>query len=451
MQQNIRTKLTKFAAIGLSSAMLLVSTPLTFADAAETQNPVVVNKQEAANQALQAYLADSNGFYIQTATAEQMTLPFAPELYYGRSLLSEEGQKTWDFVVKELLAFNPSKGFSDGISYEVVSNGHGKLTFDLEALNIKAPIDDIKKFNRYLNASDARMFHVRNWGQEYKTDENGFAKTVSFYIPGVYAHDTDYQDTLQGLEAFTSEVLSVLHPRMTDAQKVKALMDKYRSGMSYAWGGGKEIGNAVGALTNRIAICGGYSFGFQYILQRAGIEAIYMTGDTKAGYHAWNYAKIDDEWYFFDSTWGFPHMFKGESSVESHNPRKTQHFDQLPKLAEKDYDQNLAKFDYAQGNIESIVQVVEDTLKGVKLGNIRAIVAGNPVNEEYSGTTAEVAVKNKLEAAFANIEGTFEIVIHNSTDSKTVDEMIERDLTITYKLDNVKETYTYKKGKITKQ
>ena len=45
MQQNIRRKLTKFAAIGLSSAMLLVSTPLTFADAAETQNPIVANTQ----------------------------------------------------------------------------------------------------------------------------------------------------------------------------------------------------------------------------------------------------------------------------------------------------------------------------------------------------------------------------------------------------------------------
>lgn len=452
MQRNFKSKFKRLTTIGLASAMLLTATPLNLVNAEETQKPVVVNTQEVAKQALQSYLSDSNGFYIQTATAEQMTLPFAPELYYGRSLLSEEGQKTWDFVVKELLAFNPSKGFSEGIRYEVIKNGHGKLTFDLEALDIKAPINDIKNFNKYLNGSDARMFHVRKWNQEYTKDNDGYAKTVTFYIPGVYAHDTDYQDTLQGLEAYTSKVLSVLHPRMTDAQKVKVLFDKYRSGMSYSRG--KEIGNAVGALTYQKAICGGYSFGFLYVLQRAGLEAIYMTGDTSVGYHGWNYVKVDDEWYFFDTTWGGPWQFKGKSSLTSHNPRKTQHFEPIPELADADYDLNLTKFDYADANvrdnIDNIVQVVKDTLGGVKLSDIKAIVAGNPINEKYAGTSAELAVKNKMEQAFANIDGTFEIVIHNSTDSKTVDDMIKRDLTITYQLDGSEDTYTYKKGEIKK-
>lgn len=455
MQRNFKSKFKRLTTIGLASAMLFTATPLTLVDAAETQSPVVVNTQEVAKQALQSYLADSNGLFIQKATAEQMSLPFSPELYYGRSLLTEEAQKTWDFVVRELLAFNPSKEFSNGVHYEIASDGEGRLTFDLEALDLKAPENDIKKFNKYLNASDARLFHIRNVNQEFKSDGEGYAKSVTFKIAGVYAKGTDYQNTLQGLEAFTSEVLSVVHPSMTDAQKVKALFDKYRDGMSYSRG--SEIGNAVGALTYQKAICGGFSFGFLYILQRAGLEAIYLTGDTSAGYHAWNYVKVDDTWYFVDSTWGGSWILKGQSALDSHKVRQTQHFEPVPTLAEADYDLNLTKFNYADAdardNIDTIVQVVKDVLgdKSTKLADIRAIVAGNPVNEKYAGTNAELAVKNKLEQKFADIEGTFEIVIHNSTDSKTVDDMIKRDLTITYQLDGSEDTYTYKKGEIMKK
>ena len=76
------------------------------------------------------------------------------------------------------------------------------------------------------------------------------------------------------------------------------------------------------------------------------------------------------------------------------------------------------------------VQVVEDVLGDTKLSDIRAIVAGNPVNDEYAGTPAEVAVKDKLERALANVDGTFELVIHNSTGSQTAEEMLSNDLTI---------------------
>ena len=447
MQQNIRTKLTKFAAIGLSSAMLLVSTPLTFADAAETQNPVVVNQQEAASQALQAYLADSNGLFTAKATAETVNLPFSSELYYGHSLLSSESQKAWDVVVRELLAFDTAKEYGGAVTLKVLDNGVGRLTIDLQELGINAPVNEVSKFHTYLKNSEARMFHLNKQSITSAADKVNVA-TVTYEITSHYSKPGKYQETLLAMEKRASDVLSVIDERMTDAQKVEVLLQKFRSQTSYTKNSGHWI--MTGPLLEGGGICGGYSWAFQYLLQRAGIEAIYATGDTAAGYHAWNYAKLDDEWYFFDSTWGKPHAFKGESSLKSHKRYSPM---PMPELAKEDYDLSKTTFNVAEANVNDVVEVVKEVLsdKSVKLNNIRAIVAGNPVNKEYSGTTAEVAVKNKLEAAFADIDGTFEIVIHNSTGSKTAADVVAKDLTVTYKLDNGKETYTYKNGKITKQ
>lgn len=335
MKQKMKKKFINLTSIGLSATTLFVCAPIAnIATAAELQSKTVI-----ADQTLQGYLANSQGLVIKNATAKQLQLPFSPNQYYGRSLLNEEGKKAWDYVIKELLAFNPNKNY-DNLA---TPGGDGIFTLNLKNQGIKVKYNDIKNLTKYLNASDARLFHLRNRAQEYTVDAEGNIETLSFYIASVYMGDNDYQETLMGMEEYVSEVLSVLKPNMTEAQKVKALYDKYHSTMTY--GRGSEIGNAVGALTNQIAICGGYSFGFLYILQRAGLEAIYMTGDTSAGYHAWNYVNVDDQWYMVDSTWGGDGwLLKGQSSLQNHKPRTTQHFDPIPTLAAKDYDLSKAKF-----------------------------------------------------------------------------------------------------------
>lgn len=463
MQQNIRKKLTKFATIGLSSAMLLFSTPLTYADAAETQNTVLTNTQEVANQALQSYLADSNGYMVLNATQDQVNLPFDGELYYGRSLLTEEGKKAWDIIIKELLAFSPSKKYNkNGVYYSTVSDGNGKMMFDLNRLGVKVPASDIKNFNKYLIESEPRMFHILNANQDYTMNSDGTVKYVSIYISKTYVQDELYQNTLNNMEAKTTEYLSLIQDDMTDAQKTKVLFDNFHASTKYVYNSGDGI--MTGPLLYGGAICGGYSYAFQYLLQRAGIEAIYVTGNVPEGYHAWNYLEIEGQWYFADSTWGGGYLLKGESSLSYHKPLEKVHFEVLPTLAKENYDLSKAVYvpeevveevvlseeEVAEQNINKIVQVVKNVLSEVDLSELKAIVAGNPVNTTYAGTVAEVAVKDALEAQFADIDGTFEIVLHNSTDSTTADEMVARDLTITYQLDGSQDTYTYKKGNIKK-
>jgi len=457
MKQNTMKKLAKLTSIGLVCVTVLASTPFTYVEAAGTQNTTVLNTQEVASQALQAYLGDSKGHIIQNATAEQLNLAFSPELYYGRSLLTEGGQQAWDYVVQELLAFNPTKNYDN---LTALSDGHGRFTINLKKAGITAPESDIKKFNKYLNGSDARMFHIRNWNQEYTKDAAGNVETVTFYIPGVYMGDNAYQNTLMGMEAYVSEVLSVVDPRMTDAQKVAALYKKYTSTMSYAWGGGKEIGNAVGALTNRIAICGGYSFGFQYILMRAGVQSIYMTGDTSEGYHAWNYVKADGQWYFVDSTWGSDRwLLKGQSSLTSHKPRTTQHFEPVPTLSETDYNLNDAIFSIEKYNetvanetYEMTVSVVEDVLNKYadKLSQIRQIYMFEPTTLDFVGNEVEEAIVDEIrQAVKGKFTGTLAVSIANFGNYTTVDEFMTEGLNISYQASDDTPYYSYTSSGVT--
>lgn len=64
--------------------------------------------------------------------------------------------------------------------------------------------------------------------------------------------------------------------------------------------------NLVGALINRETVCEGYSKLYLFLLDKAGIPAIYVSGKTVGGSaagHAWNMVKVNGKWYHVDVTW----------------------------------------------------------------------------------------------------------------------------------------------------
>lgn len=62
------------------------------------------------------------------------------------------------------------------------------------------------------------------------------------------------------------------------------------------------IRSIYGALINRKAVCAGYAYATQYILQKYGIECSTILNDT----HAWNLVKLEGDYYYIDTTWGDP-------------------------------------------------------------------------------------------------------------------------------------------------
>ncbi len=66
-----------------------------------------------------------------------------------------------------------------------------------------------------------------------------------------------------------------------------------------------ENHSAYGALCNRSAVCEGYAEAYQLLMDIAGVECIYVTGEANEP-HAWNLLRIDDAYYHVDTTWDDP-------------------------------------------------------------------------------------------------------------------------------------------------
>lgn len=69
--------------------------------------------------------------------------------------------------------------------------------------------------------------------------------------------------------------------------------------------------NAYGAIVEHKAVCAGYAAAFKVLLNKLDIECGIIHGKTERSDdigHAWNYAKINGEYCFFDTTWDDPNF-----------------------------------------------------------------------------------------------------------------------------------------------
>jgi len=72
-----------------------------------------------------------------------------------------------------------------------------------------------------------------------------------------------------------------------------------------------NIYNIYGALISKEAVCEGYSKAFKYVMDDFGIPCVIVCGvgqnsNGQTESHAWNYVKIDNNWYAIDCTWDDP-------------------------------------------------------------------------------------------------------------------------------------------------
>lgn len=75
--------------------------------------------------------------------------------------------------------------------------------------------------------------------------------------------------------------------------------------------------NIYSALVGKRSVCAGYSRAAQYLLEKLGIECIYVTGEVaEQGAHAWNIVLCNDRYYQMDVTFGDPVYLEEESGEQ---------------------------------------------------------------------------------------------------------------------------------------
>lgn len=74
------------------------------------------------------------------------------------------------------------------------------------------------------------------------------------------------------------------------------------------------------ALVNGSSVCGGYAGAFQYLCDKAGIYCGFVSGEIRGrGLHAWNFVRINGQFYWVDVTWGDPVFADGSPGTDNLN------------------------------------------------------------------------------------------------------------------------------------
>lgn len=83
-----------------------------------------------------------------------------------------------------------------------------------------------------------------------------------------------------------------------------------------------NIYNMYGALVNNLTVCEGYAKAFKSIMDDLKIPCIVVCGyaqnsNGETENHAWNYVRLDNEWYAIDTTWDDPIIIGGGVASEN--------------------------------------------------------------------------------------------------------------------------------------
>lgn len=206
----------------------------------------------------------------------------------------------------------------------------------------------------------------------------------------------------------------------------------------------RESFTARGALVYGVAVCSGYSYAFQRLLDELGIENLYVSGEAgTGGGHAWNMVKLDGEWYHIDATWNDPvpdrpqrvrykYFLVSDAKIRSYDPGRTWP-DNLPKATcnqfvhlhstdRVDHDTDLITMFFTDEAVwaeemESALQV-RPTYHPIPFQALK-VTSSNPEVISHHGSTGWNVKKDgvsKVTVKYQGLETSAEVLVYSGKD-----------------------------------
>ncbi len=125
----------------------------------------------------------------------------------------------------------------------------------------------------------------------------------------------DIDDALQQMENAREEIYADMPAGLSDYEIVVYMNDYLVDNVEYDMQVGSALESplvhtAYGALVNGIAVCDGYSYALEYLLDGLGITNLvgagYVVDGTSREGHMWSYVYLYGDWYGVDVTWNDP-------------------------------------------------------------------------------------------------------------------------------------------------
>lgn len=190
----------------------------------------------------------------------------------------------------------------------VISEGVKNLADKIDISAFKIPISK----RGYL---EAYFSNVKRDNPEYfyLSGEYSMHYIGNYYtaiVPGYTMDAEEIKTKNQAIESECANILSSLRDDMSDVEKMLAVYDYFCVNYEYDYENYEndtippESYTLVGVMVNKIGVCQSYSFAYEFVLNRLGIECSTVSSEPMR--HMWNLVKLDGKWYHVDVTWGDP-------------------------------------------------------------------------------------------------------------------------------------------------
>lgn len=209
---------------------------------------------------------------------------------YAYNLLSETDKRFYDEIKKAIVAFLP----------------------EVSLTSCEAKTEDIFRIIDYIRRDCPELFWIGN-NTVMSDSVTGNATSVKFDYCMTKATAISRQKKIdESLKPFFDSV----DAKMSDYAVVQKIYENIIGLVDYDSLGLDESKNEpkgnkpddlrsiYGVFVKKKAVCAGYAVATQYLLNRVGIECVYIRGETTQGYHAWNLLKLEGDYYYMDTTWG---------------------------------------------------------------------------------------------------------------------------------------------------
>ncbi len=184
--------------------------------------------------------------------------------------------------------------------YEIMLNGFKGFR---DSIRMTGSRTDIETAYNAIVADHPELFYVS--GYVYNSRSSIFAKesAEAAIYPNYSKTAAEYRDLMKAIDLEADEWLRELPEGSDDYEKSEFLFRKIVEWNSYS-GVAEDGQDLMATFLTGEAVCGGYSQGYSYVMQKAGIPCATLTGTLDNVSHAWNAAVLDNDVYITDSTNG---------------------------------------------------------------------------------------------------------------------------------------------------
>ena len=185
-----------------------------------------------------------------------------------------------------------------------LTSGNGRGSIDISHYNIPYSQSNFQELANLIYNESPELFRIAELVLTYYPSGSMVALKPTYHFSTSAEFQQYYNNFIDVSENMLKGVKN--NPDLTDVEKALILHDRLALQCEYNSENPDDPSahTIYGVFCLGTAVCQGYAYAYDYLLEQVGIEAEYCSSDSL--YHAWNIVYINNTPYHVDVTWDDP-------------------------------------------------------------------------------------------------------------------------------------------------